>query len=203
MEPKLTGYVGTNLIVLGNASQDTVGGACVNVGGKIENKGFYAQAEGGYGTASYAKAEIGKNFTFGDSGFGANTSVGGQYTVSNRTKDYYKTKFEDGANSPTWNANDTRGYAQVALTYNNPTIEVGLGVRGGIKTSTQPSLDGITLANVGETKGTEYAGRTTKSFAELRPSVGVNFGNGWKIALQAGIDKSGLNNGQLGLSLNF
>lgn len=198
MEPKLTGYVGTNLIVLGNASHDTVGGACVNVGGKIENNGFYAQAEGGYGTAAYAKAELGKDFTFGNSGFGANTSVGGQYTVSNHTQDYYKTKFEEGANSPTWKANDTRGYGQVALTYSNPTFEVGLGVRGGIKTSTQPSLDGITLAPIGETRGTEYAGRTTKSFVEPMANVGVNLGKGWKIALQAAPSQ-----GSLGLSLNF
>ena len=163
MEPKLTGYAGTKIFILNNASHDTFGGVCANVGGKIEKNGFYAQVEGGYGNAAYAKAELGKDFTFGDSSFGLNTSLGGQYTVSNRTKDYYKSEFEEGGNSPTWKANDTRGYGQVSLTYNNPKVEVGLGVRAGVKTSTQPSLDGITLADVGITRGTEYAGRTTKS----------------------------------------
>lgn len=198
MEPKLTGYVGTNLVLLGNASHDTVGGACINIGGRVENNGFYGEVEGGYGTATYAKAELGKNFTFGDSGFGANTSVGGQYMTEHRTKNYYQTEFEEGGNSPTWKANDTRGYGQVALTYSNSTVEVGLGVRSGIKTSTQPSLDGITLAPIGETRGTEYAGRTTKSFVEPMANVGVNLGKGWKIALQAAPSQ-----GSLGLSLNF
>ena len=186
MEPKLTGYVGTNLIVLGNASHDTLGGACLNVGGKVENNGFYAQAEGGYGTAAYAKAELGKNFTFGNSGFGANTSVGGQYTVSNHTQDYYKTKFEDGANSPTWKANDTRGYGQVALTYNNPTVEVGLGVRAGVKTSTQPTIENVTLDR-GQTKGTEYAGRTTKGF--VTPTVNLEAGKKLRFCLSAATDE--------------
>jgi len=198
MEPKLTGYVTTSLGFVANASKNTIPMATVGLGGKVESNGYYAQAEGGYGTATYAKVEAGKNFPFSDSGFSVNTSVGGQYTVSNSTKDYYKFKMEEGANSPTWKANDTRGYGQIALTYNNPTVEVGLGVRAGVKTSTQPSLDGITLADVGQTRGTEYAGRTTKGFVEPTANLGVNLGKGWKIALQAAPSQ-----GSLGLSLNF
>ncbi len=198
MNPKLTGYVTASTGFVTNASKDFILNSTIGLGGRIENNGFYGEAEGGYGTATYAKAELGKNFTFGDSGFGANTSVGGQYTVSNHTQDYYKTVFEDGANSPTWKANDTRGYGQVALTYNNSRVEVGLGVRGGIKTSTQPSLDGITLAPVGDIRGAEYAGRTTKYSVEAIAKFGVNFGKGWKIALQAATSQ-----GSLGLLLNF
>ena len=197
MEPKLTGYAGTNLVILRNASHDTVGGVCLNAGGRIENKGLYAQAEGGYGTATYIKGEVGKNFTFGDSNFGMNTSLGGQYTVSNQTKNYYKTEFEKGGNSPSWKANDTRGYGQVALTYHKSNFEVDLGVRGGVKTSTQASLDGITLADIGDTKGTEYAGRTTKGFVE--PYIEFShFGKGWGVAFQAAPSQTSLN-----LSLNF
>ena len=185
MEPKLTGYVGTSIIALKNASHDTFGGACLNAGIGVENaSGYYGNFEGGYGSLTYAKAVLGKKYPLGNKGFGIDTSVGGQYTISNRTQDYYKSKFMDGANSPSWKANDTRGYGQVALTYSNKTVEIGLGVRAGAKTSTQPSLDGITLANVGEIKSTEYAGRSSATFVEGVGNLRVNLGKGWEFALQ-------------------
>lgn len=198
MEPKLTGIISAQTGFVKNAANDLISCTTAGIGGKVEGKYYEIMAEGGYGSALYGKVEGGAKIPFGESNFGLKTTIGGQYTQATKSKDYYNSKFEDGANSPTWKANDARGYGQVALTYNNETVEVGLGVRGGIKTSTQPSLDGITLADVGETRGTEYAGRTTKTFVEPMANVGVNLGKGWKIALQAAPSQS-----SLGLSLNF
>jgi hypothetical protein len=177
MEPKLTGYVLGQVSLIENAAKDriitTVGGAGIKL--TDENSGLYAKAEGGYGNAVYAKAEAGNIFSLDDDNkFGVKTAVGGQYTQATKTRDYYKNKFEKGANSPTWKANDLRGYGEVALTYNSPSFRASIGVQGGVKTCTQAPLDGIKLADVGETQGTEYPGRTTKGF--VTPKIEIEAG---------------------------
>lgn len=187
MEPRLTGYIGTSLQVVGNASHDKAGGLCLNIGGKAEKNGFYAQAEGGYGTALYAKVEAGKDFSLGENNFKINTSIGGQYVTSTRERSYYKSVFEEGANSPTWKPNDTRGYVGAEIKYEVPTFKAGIGVKGGVKSSNQPSLDGVELAPVGVTSGTEYAGRTTKAY--ITPTVELEAGKKFKFCLNASFDE--------------
>lgn len=189
MEPKLSGYVLGQAGYLQNAAKDNITIAVGGAGIKLsdENSGFYAQAEGGYGNAVYAKAEVGNVFTLDDNEkFGLKTSVGGQYIQSTKSKDYYKNIFYSGANSPTWKPNDLRGYGEVALTYNSPAFKASVGVKGGVKTCTQPSLDGIELADVGTVKGTEYAGRTTRGF--ITPTVSIEAGKKLRFCASASKD---------------
>ena len=175
MEPKIIGYITANAGTLPNAAKDNIKTSTVGIGGRIESNGFYGTVEGGYGTAVYLKAEAGKDFKFNESNFGLNTSICGQYTQSASTRDYYESKFyEESGNSPTWKSNDTRGYGQVALTYNSPAFKASLGVKGGVKTCTQPSLDGIKLEDIGEISGRKYQGRTTTGF--VTPVVQVEAG---------------------------
>ena len=187
MEPKITGYVTANTGFLSNASKDLILMSTVGLGGKIENEGLYAKVEAGYGTSTYAKLEAGKNFELGDSNWALNTSVGGQYTIRNKERDYYKNVFEEGANSPTWKSNDTRGYANIALEYNSTAFRASLGARAGVKTSTQPSLDRITLKEVGQIIDTEYAGRTTKAF--VTPRIELEAGKKLRFNLNASLDE--------------
>ena len=174
MEPKITGFVNVNAGFIDNAAKDPITIATIGIGAKAEQNGYYAQAEGGIGRVIYAKVEAGKDIPFGDSKFGLNVAVGGQYTKSTKSQDYYRNIFQDGANSPIWKANDTRGYGQLALTYNATAFKASVGIKGGVKSCSQPSLDGITLAPVGEIVGAEYAGGTTKSY--LTPSIDIEAG---------------------------
>ena len=190
MEPKLTGYVLAQAGTLNNAANDKLKVAVAGLGIKVENEGggFYAQAEGGYGTAIYTKAEVGNIFPLKDNNnFGVKAAIGCQYIQERNKKDYYTNTFEQGANSPSWKANDLRGYGEVALTYNSPAFKASLGVRGGVKTSTQASLDGITLADVGETRGTEYPGRTTKGF--VTPTLNIEVGKKLRFTTNAALDE--------------
>lgn len=189
MDPKISGYLVSKAEIYSNAANDIFGTATVGLGGKIEKDGFYAKAEAGYGAGSYVGAEAGKYIPVGKNGFGLTASVSGQHTVSNATRDYYKTVFEEGANSPTWHPNDTRGSANLIFSYQNSSIEAGFGLRAGIRSSKQASLDGISLAPVGIIKGTEYAGRTTQNFAEGFTYFKKNFGKGWKGKAEAGFTK--------------
>ena len=177
MEPKFTTYIGANAGFLHNAAKDNVKVTTVNLGAKIENNGYYAVAEGGYGTSVYAKAEAGKDFPIKDSNLSLSTAIGGQYAQSTSSRDYYTKKFDAEGNSPSWKSNDARGYGQVALTYNSPSFKASLGVQGGVKTCTQPSLDGIKLDDIGEVSGTKYQGRTTKGFVTPVVQMEVNIGS--------------------------
>lgn len=188
MEPiKLTGYVAANTGFITNASSDIMVTSNIGLGAKIEKNDYYGKAEAGYEKVTYAKVELGKNFKLSDNNLKLNTSVGGQYTVENKKRDYYKNIFAEGGNSPTWKTNDTRGYGQLALLYDAPVFKAQIGVRAGIKTSTQASLDGITLAKVGEIVDTEYAGRTTKWYAT--PTIYIEAGKHVKFGLHLATDE--------------
>lgn len=198
MDPIITGSIGAKYVRVTNAAHDGIAGLCPAMSVGVEQNGFYGKIEGGMGTIRYAAIEGGKNTNFGESQFGLNTSICAQDAMSSSTRDYYKNVFEEGANSPTWKSNDKRAYGNVALTYTTPKFEASLGARGGIKTCAQPSLDGITLADVGQTKGTEYAGKTTKTYIEPTASVNINLGDGWKASLLTSRTQ-----GSIGISYNF
>ena len=198
MEPTIIGYLSSNLGFIENAAKDNIGIAAGGIGFSAEGKNYVFNAEGGYGTALYAKAEGGVKIPFGESSkFGFKAVAGAQYTQSTKSRDYYKNVFEEGANSPTWKANDTRGYLKAGLTYSTPVFKAEVGAMGGIKSCTQPSLQGTNLAEVGQTRGTEYAGTTSKPImagyvhleagkrvkATLDISTNRDFGLGVKINL--------------------
>ena len=187
MEPKITGYLTANTGFLLNASNDTMFMSTAGVGGMAENNGFYAKAEAGSGTATYAKLETGKNFAFGDSDWALNTSIGGQYTVKHKKRDYYGNIFKEGGNSPEWHSNDMRGYANIGITYNSEYSKVSFGVRVAAKTSTQPSLDGITLEKVGQIINTEHAGKSTKRY--IVPRLELEAGKKLRFNLNASFDE--------------
>lgn len=198
MEPNITGSISAKYVRITNAAHDRLAGLCGSIGVKVEQNRFYAKAEGGFGTLRYAAIEGGKDTNFGESPFGLNTSVGAQDTMSSSTRDYYKNMFEEGAISPPWKLNDKRAYGNVALTYTTPKFEASLGARGGVKSCVKPSLDGITLADVGQTKGTEYACKTTKTYIEPAVSASINLGDGLKASLQTSRSQ-----GEIGISYTF
>ena len=188
MEPKLTGYISTNLSFIENAAKDLNTFAAVGLGAKYEKNGLYAQAEGGYGNVIYAKVEAGNVFSLDENNrFGIKTAIGGQYAQATKDKDYYKNIFEKGGNSPTWKANDLRGYGETALTYNSTAFKASIGIRGGVKTCTQASLDDKQLSKVGEMQGSEYAGRTTKAF--VTPTVNIEAGKKLRFCMSAALDE--------------
>ena len=182
MEPNVSAYIGTNLVLLENIPKDLMFTKTVDLGVKVESDGYYAKAEGGLGKGIFAKAELGKDFEIGD-GFGVNTSVGAQYIKSGSERDYYHYVYGRGANSPTWKPNETTGYAQASLTYSSSIFKGSVGIRGGIKSSSQASLDGITLAPAGEIIDTEYAGTTTKGY--VTPVVNIEVGKNFKGTFEA------------------
>lgn len=202
MPHNIDGYLGAQTGYVSNISGYKIPTTNIIFGGTFEKNGYFVNAEVGEGTSFYEKVDLGKKFDLGNN-LGINTSISEQYTKSNSSSNYYKNTYyaldETSPDlGPSWKANDTRSYGQVALTYCNPTFEASLGVRGGIKSSTQPSLDGITLPDIGETRGTEYAGKAKKAFAEPVANIGVNLGKGWKAVLQASSSQ-----GSLGISYNF
>lgn len=189
MVKNVSGYIAAQTGYTSNITDYRIPNTNIVLGGKIENnKGFYVQAEVEEGTSFSEKVVFGKKWSLHNN-LGITASLGEQYTRSNRTNSYYDRIYCSYDNSqdkgPTWKSNDTRGYGQVAFTYNNSNVETGGGIRAGVKSSKLPSLDNVTLAPIGTTKGTEFAGGATKSFAEGFGYLSFNLGKGCKATIEA------------------
>ena len=181
MEPKLNGYAALNKGFLVNTHNDRLLVTTANLGLKIEKDGLYGEIKGGYGTATQVKIEAGKDFTFGESSFGLNASVAGQYTTVNNKKYSYNTVDVIGDSS--WKSNDTRGYGQLALTYNKPAFKAKIGVQAGVKTSSQPELNGYSnLTNISDV----YKPKITKAI--VNPTFGLEAGKKLKGTLDLSLD---------------
>lgn len=200
MAPKIfSGSAGAQLGFVRNAAKENISTASIGVTGKAEYKGFYAQAHAGIGSATFFGAEAGKQFEI-KNGFGVKASAGADYTFRNRTRTYFSSVSDVGGNEgPSWKSNDLRAHGNLELTLQKPWGEIGLGVEAGAKRTKQPILtDGTIDPTIGETRGTEYAGTTTKAYVTPTLSSKINLGKNFSLNLDAALDR-----GNLGVAYNF
>ena len=167
MPTKVSGSLGLQAGIVNNAADEKIvtAGASASIKAQGEN-GYYAQANGLYGTGYQIGVELCKATHLGISDFYVNAGAGAQYTKSNITKDYYRYIVEGNSpTGPTWKPEDKRAYGLATVSLKKDWGEVGLGAIAGYKQTKLPvPQQGELNPDIGALRGVEKAGNNKKGF---------------------------------------
>ena len=193
-KPLVSGYIGTQVGSVSNVSRESISTAQLRAGVKVEQKGWFAKVDGGYGSSYDISGETGKIFNLSRN-VNFTGSIGARYLKDCESTDYVKEAFADIDQGPTWKPNHTEFFAKTKFERETSWGGFYGGLKASVEKSKCASLDGVTLPTDDVViKGTEYAGTNTQT--KLRPIFGINIDFGkndnWRVAFDASSNEGSL-----------